>query len=226
MKSTVYMLSVSATLGASGGFTSCGDPTQGPVNVFSCLAFYLNLIFYVSYTQVLDGIDVVDAFRGMFSHSLSLSLSQSINFYIYDNQPSTAAQSQDYHVPVKGSEEFVYKSDEGFEFWFSSQDNLKDYESNPDDFPIGAGGYCGLAVSGGDPACDYEVCQGPACVEKSTTYEIANGKLYFFLGDGAMKIFNQDKNASATNCEANVLAVQNATGITCYNTDKFMCHGH
>ncbi len=120
----------------------------------------------------------------------------------------------------------MYKSDEGFEFWFSSQDNLKDYESNPDDFPIGAGGYCGLAVSGGDPACDYEVCQGPACVEKSTTYEIANGKLYFFLGDGAMKIFNQDKNASATNCEANVLAVQNATGITCYNTDKFMCHGH
>ena len=78
----------------------------------------------------------------------------------------------------------MYKSDEGFEFWFSSQDNLKDYESNPDDFPISAGGTADWPSLEVIPACDYEVCQGPACVEKSTTYEIANGKLYFFLGDG------------------------------------------
>ena len=137
-----------------------------------------------------------------------------------------AAQNNDYHVPLKGSANYVYKTSEGFEFWFSSQENQKAYETNPEDFQIGAGGYCGLAVSGGDPACDYDVCQGPACTTKSTTYEIANGKLYFFLGDGAMKIFNEDKNASAIDCEENVLAVENSTGITCLNTDKFMCHGH
>ncbi len=54
MKSMVCMLSVSATLGSSsGGFTSCGDPTQGPVTfslVFSIRVFLINFIFILVHT--------------------------------------------------------------------------------------------------------------------------------------------------------------------------------
>jgi hypothetical protein len=68
-------------------------------------------------------------------------------------------------VPPAGSEEYSYTTDEGFVFWFESAANAATYADAPEAYPLGAGGYCGLAVSGNDPACNNELCKGGACVE-------------------------------------------------------------
>jgi len=130
-------------------------------------------------------------------------------------------------APVMGSSVYPYtNTDTGYSFYFATQANLDEYKASPESFPIGAGGYCGLAVSGGDPACGDSVCQGGACTTSSATFEVAtDGKLYFFLGAGAMSIFNRDQSTSTAGCTANIAAVEKLTGKTCLNTDKFNCHG-
>ena len=40
---------------------------------------------------------------------------------------------------------------EGFTFYFENEDNLEAFQAHKDSYPVGAGGYCGLAVSGQDP---------------------------------------------------------------------------
>ncbi len=141
----------------------------------------------------------------------------------YNMAKSGTANSQ---PPVMGSSQFVYKDAEGFEFYFESDANRAAYKENSESFPVGAGGYCGLAVSGNDPACGSKVCQGPACLTSSSTYEMAEGKLFFFLGSGAMRLFNgSNATESAINCDANIAQAEKSIGGTCWNTDKFMCHG-
>jgi len=128
--------------------------------------------------------------------------------------------------PVAGTSEYSYTDSEGFEFHFANANNQALFKANPKNYPVGAGGYCGLAVSGNDPMCSG-VCQGPACLTSDSTYEMANGKLFFFLGDGAMRIFNSNNaTASALDCDANIAKVESSTGSTCWNTNKFMCHNH
>merc|ERR1711934_94410 len=128
--------------------------------------------------------------------------------------------------PVMGSSTFNHTDSEGFVFHFSSADNAAAYAASPTSYPVGAGGYCGLSISGGDPACSYQVCQGGACLTSASTYELASdGQLYFFLGPGAMRIFNEDGSKNTAGCAANIKAVQNLTKTTCWNTDKFNCHG-
>jgi len=128
--------------------------------------------------------------------------------------------------PVMGSAEYNFTDSEGFTFHFSSAANAASYSASPSSYPVGAGGYCGLAVSGGDPACGYQVCEGGACLSSASTYKLASdGKLYFFLGPGAENIFSSDEAKNAAGCTANIAAVQNKTGTTCWNTDKFNCHG-
>lgn len=40
-----------------------------------------------------------------------------------------------------------------------------------------------------------------------------------------MRIFNSDEAKNTAGCAANIKAVQNLTKTTCWNTDKFNCHG-
>merc|ERR1711924_355055 len=76
---------------------------------------------------VLNGIDIVDAFQ--------------------------AAKAGHSAVPQKGSPANNYTDSAGFTFYFISAANAASYKASPSSYPVGAGGYCGLAVSGGDPAC-------------------------------------------------------------------------
>lgn len=142
--------------------------------------------------------------------------------YLNANASLSGASPQ---APVMGSALYNYTSDEGFTFWFSSAGNVALYASSPETFPLGAGGYCGLAVSGNDPACNYEVCKGPACITEAATNQVApDGKLYFFLGAGAVKQFNEDAEGNAANCASEVERVEDSTGISCFNTDLFRCN--
>ena len=141
----------------------------------------------------------------------------------YNLAKSSQAGSQ---PPIMGTSDNAFKDAEGFEFYFSSAENAALYKKNPENYPVGAGGYCGLAVSGNDPMCSASVCEGPACLTSDSTYEMANGKLFFFLGSGAMRIFNSNNaTASAISCDANIAQAESTIGGTCWNTDKFNCHG-
>jgi hypothetical protein len=83
-------------------------------------------------------------------------------------------------VPTEnpGTNQYSYTDPDGFKFLFSSQENLNKYTADPTAYPLGAGGYCALAVSGSDPACDYDVCTGPACLDSADTNMIGpDGKL-------------------------------------------------
>ncbi|GMI48923.1 hypothetical protein TrCOL_g1814 [Triparma columacea] len=127
-------------------------------------------------------------------------------------------------IPVTGSKKFSFVDQEGFEWWFENQQNLDAYSSSPDSFPLGAGGYCALAVSGNDPACDYEVCTGPACIDSADTHAVYDGKLYFFLGSGAKKLFEQDLEENLKNVDAVIDEVEKRNEVECLNTEIFRCN--
>ena len=150
---------------------------------------------------VLNGIDVVETF--------------------------TSAAAGNVTVPPLGSEKFSYFDDEGFEWRFLSQQNMNSYKQDPSKFQIGAGGYCSLAISGSDPACDYDVCTGPACLDSADTHALytvdGTAKLYFFLGSGARKIFEEDLEENLANVEAVITEVEDRNSISCRNDEVFRC---
>lgn len=146
---------------------------------------------------VLNGIDIVETF--------------------------TSAAAGNATVPPVGSEKFSYTDDEGFEWHFISQANMNSYLLDPSKYPIGAGGYCSLAISGNDPACNYEVCTGPACLDSADTHAVYNGKLYFFLGSGARHIFEEDLDTNLANVDTVIAGVEDLNGISCRNDEIFRC---
>lgn len=182
--------------------------TNRTINSLSTLYIVLQLLLTLtagtidtcsppSYGPVLNGVDVVSVF--------------------------TSAISGNSTVPSIGSPELSYVDEEGFEWWFESSSNLEDFKSTPASYPLGAGGYCALAVSGNDPACDYEVCTGPACLDSADTHAVYEGKLYFFLGSGARKLFEQDLQENLKNVEDVITDVEIRNEITCLNTEVFRC---
>mmetsp|Transcript_6155 Transcript_6155/g.12224 ORF Transcript_6155/g.12224 Transcript_6155/m.12224 type:complete len:102 (+) Transcript_6155:298-603(+) len=100
---------------------------------------------------------------------------------------------------------------------------MDDFKKSPHNYPLGAGGYCALAVSGNDPACDYEVCTGPACLDSADTHAIYDGKLYFFLGSGARKLFEQDLHENLKNVDNVISELEDRNELTCLNTEVFRC---
>jgi len=68
-----------------------------------------------------------------------------------------AAVNNTHVVPSEhmGTKSLSFTSEDGFVYYFESQSNLDKYTKSPSSFEIGAGGYCALAISGSDPACDY-----------------------------------------------------------------------
>ncbi|GMI34629.1 hypothetical protein TeGR_g11213, partial [Tetraparma gracilis] len=123
-----------------------------------------------------------------------------------------------------GTNQYSYTDPDGFKFLFSSQENLNKYTADPTAYPLGAGGYCALAVSGSDPACDYDVCTGPACLDSADTNMIGpDGKLYFFLGKGAKNIFEQDLDGNIAAVADTVEEVEERQGVGCWNNEIFRC---
>eukprot|EP00519_Triparma_laevis_P002404 CAMPEP_0182504932 /NCGR_PEP_ID=MMETSP1321-20130603/18154_1 /TAXON_ID=91990 /ORGANISM="Bolidomonas sp., Strain RCC1657" /LENGTH=106 /DNA_ID=CAMNT_0024710377 /DNA_START=245 /DNA_END=565 /DNA_ORIENTATION=+ len=105
---------------------------------------------------------------------------------------------------------------------------MEKYKSKSDDeYVVGAGGYCALAVSGADPACDYSVCQGPACLDSSDTVAIYDDgemeKIYFFLGVGARNIFEKDLDTNLENAKGAIDEVEGKNEVSCFNSDMFRC---
>ncbi|GMH95163.1 hypothetical protein TrST_g3265 [Triparma strigata] len=124
-----------------------------------------------------------------------------------------------------GSADFSYHDDEGFLWYFENEANMEKYKSKSDDeYMVGAGGYCALAVSGADPACDYSVCQGPACLDSSDTVAIYDDKkIYFFLGKGARNIFEEDLDTNLENAKWAVDEVEGKNEVSCFNSEIFRC---
>jgi len=138
--------------------------------------------------------------------------------------------------PPMGSSQYRWQNPEGFFFHFTSRENLDAYSASPKSFPLGAGGYCGLACSGHDDSCAAgSMCKGPACLSSPMTYEIAtDGLLYFFFGGGGMKTFNyfdgtnksQINMSSIASCAMAVIEAEHAQGHQCFNTDFYAdCFG-
>ena len=79
-------------------------------------------------------------------------------------------------------------------------------------------------MSGNDPACDYEVCTGPACIDSADTHAVYDGKLYFFLGSGAKKLFEQDLDENLKNVDGVIDEVEKRNEVECLNTEIFRCN--
>lgn len=147
-----------------------------------------------------------------------------------------AAAAAGSHIdPPMGSPQYRWQNLQGFFFHFTSRANLDAYSASPQSFPLGAGGYCGLACSGHDDSCASRMCKGPACLSSPMTYEIAaDGLLYFFFGGGGMKTFNyfdgtnksQINMSSIASCAMAVREAEHVQGHQCFNTDFCMraCH--
>jgi len=151
---------------------------------------------------VLNGLDLVETLKSL----------------AYGNAPVFA-----------NSTEHSYVDEDGFVFQFASEENKETYLANVDLYQIGAGGYCGFAVSGFDPACgsDGDSCNGPACLTSDETAEILvnDGKMYFFLGNGALNQFMKT-DGSRENAADNLEEARKSSGYAnCYNTDLFRCKG-
>lgn len=73
------------------------------------------------------------------------------------------------HKPVKGNEKFVLYL-RGYNFKFSSKENLEKFKSSPDKYLPQYGGYCAYAIAerGKKVSVDLE------------SFEIRDGKLYLF----------------------------------------------
>ena len=150
---------------------------------------------------VLNGLDLVDTLKNV----------------AFGNAP----------VFANSTDAVTYTDDDGFEFKFNSKENMQAYLDTPTLYQIGAGGYCGYAISGNDPACgsDGDACNGPACLTDDDAVEILenDGKMYFFLGNGALNKFMKADGAPE-DAAANLEEARLKSGYAnCYNTDTYRC---
>ena len=80
-------------------------------------------------------------------------------------------------APAKGVDDFSteYK---GYQFNFASEEHLDKFKASPENFLPQYGGYCAYGVA--DPGKTYSV--------NPETYEIRDGKLYFFYNKGKSNV--------------------------------------
>lgn len=78
--------------------------------------------------------------------------------------------------PVKGKKEFVFKY-KGADWYFSSAENLKKFQDNPEDFAPQYGGYCAWAMSEKNAKASTE----------PENWDIIDGKLYLNYDDSVQK---------------------------------------
>ena len=151
---------------------------------------------------VMDGIDLVDTKRAI----------------LFGKAPVYAAGT-----------DFSYTDEDGFEFRFNSADNRDEFQNNPSFYELAAGGFCPYAASGQDPACDGvagEACNGPACLTDEDSVEVieSDGKMYFFLGKGALSKFMTAGADIVEDTQKNTdEALSKSSFKTCLNTELFKC---
>eukprot|EP00211_Chloroparvula_japonica_P009046 CAMPEP_0119125394 /NCGR_PEP_ID=MMETSP1310-20130426/4681_1 /TAXON_ID=464262 /ORGANISM="Genus nov. species nov., Strain RCC2339" /LENGTH=182 /DNA_ID=CAMNT_0007115455 /DNA_START=145 /DNA_END=693 /DNA_ORIENTATION=+ len=131
-------------------------------------------------------------------------------------------------LPVFGRQDINYTDAEGFVYLFTSSSHRDEFLANPDDYRVGAAGYCGFAVTGNDKGCNppYEPCNGGVCLDSPDTFMIqpTNNMLYFFLSPHARRLFvgKDDGALSARQAEANVAIAGVVHQVrNCINTDVF-----
>ena len=93
--------------------------------------------------------------------------------------------------PIEGSKSHTttYK---GAEFRFSSQENLKTFQADPDKYAPQYGGYCAWAVS-----------QGYTAKGNANNWSIIDGKLYLNYSDGVQKTWESDIPGFIKNADKN-----------------------
>ena len=125
--------------------------------------------------------------------------------------------------PPMGLPRYNWTDEEGYTFYFLSQANADEFGANQNKYPLGSGGYCGLASSGIDPSCAFEGCKGPACITEAL-YEIStDGKLYFFFGADGQVAYDDGEPSSSAGSAALLAKVEADKGGKCYNTDYSAC---
>lgn len=95
------------------------------------------------------------------------------------------------NMPVKGSQEFLFKHN-GAKWFFSSQENLEKFKANPNSYTPQYGGYCAYAVSNGSTASI-----------KPENFTIYNDKLYLNYSKSVYKkwLKNKDDYIAEANTE-------------------------
>jgi YHS domain-containing protein len=85
------------------------------------------------------------------------------------------------HTPVKGKKEnsFVWKE---ATWYFSSQENLKDFQSDPEKYAPQYGGYCAFGTAHGHKA-----------PTQTDTWTIVENKLYFNYNQDVKKDWTKDQ---------------------------------
>ena len=82
---------------------------------------------------------------------------------------------------VKGNENISYKW-KNATWFFSTEENLKDFQTNPEKYAPQYGGYCAYGASQGHKA--------PIQLE---TWSVVNNKLYFNYNEEVQKLWNKDQ---------------------------------
>jgi YHS domain-containing protein len=125
----------------------------------------------------------------VFSQSASASMSDDMHMKVLVNQDRSGLALQGYdpvafftqNRPVAGSPD-ITASHQGAIYRFSSIDNKKVFEQEPDKYAPAFGGYCAYAVSEGTTA--------PVDV---TTFQILHGRLVLNKNHDILELFNQDR---------------------------------
>ena len=83
--------------------------------------------------------------------------------------------------PVKGSEKFQYKWKDATWF-FSSNENLEAFKTDPEKYAPQYGGYCAYGTS-----------QGHKAPTQTDTWSVVNDKLYFNYNDKVKELWTKDQ---------------------------------
>jgi YHS domain-containing protein len=125
----------------------------------------------------------------VFSQSASASMSDDMHMKVLVNQDRSGLALQGYdpvafftqNQPVAGSPD-ITASHQGATYRFSSIDNKKVFEQEPDKYAPAFGGYCAYAVSEGSTA--------PVDI---STWQLLHGRLVLNKNPDIARLFNKDR---------------------------------
>lgn len=98
----------------------------------------------------------------------------------------------------KGLAELNYEWN-GAKWYFTSKENLKDFEASPEKFAPQYGGYCAFGYSQGS---------GHAAPTEPDAFSVIDGKLYLNYNQKVQEMWNKDKPAFITKANQNYKAQQ------------------